>query len=114
MEAITELVLVNLENSPVFCEVMFTDTETDSWGAEDVAKDMVVEFFLVIVDPIEQCSKCLHCILGLVQQPLSLNPGLLCLLSIDSVGTLLPVCYSPPHIPESPEILTRISRLQVE
>jgi len=38
--------------------------------------------------------------------------------SADAWGIWAPglgaVCYSPPHIPESPEIPTRISRLQVE
>ena len=91
MEAVTEFGPVDLENSPVLRETMFSDAETDGWGAEDVAEDAVVQFLPVLFDLIEQRSKCLHRVLGLVQQPLSLDPGCLCLLNVDSVGALLPL-----------------------
>ncbi len=64
-----------------------TDAETDGWGAEDVSKDAVDGFFPVLVDPIEQRSKCSRS-RGLVEQPLSLDPGRLCLLSVDNVVVL--------------------------
>ena len=69
LEAVTELGPVDLENPPVLREMMFTNAKSDGWGAEDVAKDTVVEFFPVLVDPIKQSSKCLHRVLGLVQRP---------------------------------------------
>ena len=101
-EAITELGPIDLENSPVLRETVFTNTKTDGWRAEDVAKDMVTKYFPVLVDLIEKCCECLHCVLGLVQQPLSLDPGCLCLLSANSVGTLLPLHeifnLSPPEL----------------
>src|ERR1700759_3350434 len=95
LEAVTELGPVDLENSPVLRETLLTNAETDGWGAEDVAKDAVVEFLPVLVDPIEQRSKRLHRILRLVQQPLSLNPGRLGLPNVDSVGTLLLPLFEP-------------------
>src|ERR1700722_6783941 len=58
---------VDLENSPVFREMMLTDAESDGWGAEDMAEDAVVEFFPVLIDLIEQHSKCLHRLLHLLQ-----------------------------------------------
>ena len=56
-------------------ETLLTDAETDGWGAEDVAKDTVVEFVPVLIDLVEERSKCLHRLLRLVQQPLGRNPG---------------------------------------
>jgi len=58
---------VDLENSPVFREMMLTDAESDGWGGEDMAEDAVVEFFPVLIDLIEQHSKCLHRLLHLLQ-----------------------------------------------
>ncbi len=94
LEAVTELGAVDLENSPVLREVMFTDAESDGWGAEDVAEDAVVEFLPVFLDFIEQHSKRLRRLLRLVQQHLSLNPVRLSLLNVDSVGALLPLLES--------------------
>jgi len=91
LEAVTELGAVDLENSSVLRETMFIDAESDGWGAEDIAEDAVVEFFPVLIDLIEQHSKCLHHLPRLVQQPLSLNPGHLSLLNVDSVGAVLPL-----------------------
>jgi len=91
LEAVTELGAVDLENSPVFRETMFIDAESDGWGAEDMAEEAVVEFFPVLIDLIEQHSKCLHPLSRLVQQPLSLNPGRLSFLDVDSVGAVLPL-----------------------
>ena len=65
--------------------MVLTDAERDGWGAEDVTKDAVVEFFPVLIDTIEQCCKCLHRVLRIAQQSLSLNPGCLNLLNVDSV-----------------------------
>jgi hypothetical protein len=70
---------------------MFTDAESDGWGVEDIAEDAVVEFLPVLIDLIEQHSKCLYRPLCLVQHPLSLNPGRRSLLNVDSVGASLPL-----------------------
>ncbi|KAF8804647.1 hypothetical protein BYT27DRAFT_7213787 [Phlegmacium glaucopus] len=57
-------------------------SNVSSWGVEDMAKDVVVEFVPVLIDPIEQHSIAFS---ALVQQPLSLNPGHSSLLSANSV-----------------------------
>ena len=66
MEAVPELSPVNLENSPILREIMFTDTKTDSRGAEDFANDSVVRFLRVLVDSFEKRPKRLYRDLGLV------------------------------------------------
>jgi hypothetical protein len=81
--------VVDLENSSILYAMMFTNAESDGWGAEDMAKDAVVEFLPVLIDLLEQQSKCLHRPLRLVQQSLNLDPGCLSLLNVDCVGALL-------------------------
>jgi len=56
LKAVIELGEVDLENSPVLCETMFTDAGGDGWGAEDMAEDAVVEFVPVLIDLAEQHS----------------------------------------------------------
>ena len=73
-ETVTKLRPVDQKDSPVLCEPMFTNTESNSWGAEDVAKNTVIESFSVSINPFEQRDKCLHRGLGFLQQRLSLNP----------------------------------------
>ena len=70
---------------------MFTEAESNGWGTEDMAEDATVKFVPVLIDLIEQHPKRLYRLLCLVQQPLSLNPGRLSLLNVDSVGTPLPL-----------------------
>ena len=61
-----------------------------------MAKDAVVEFLPVIVDLMEQHSKCLYCPLCLVQHPLSLNLVSCSLLSINSIGAPRPLLQVEP------------------
>ena len=70
---------------------MFTDTESNGWGVEDMAEDAVVEFLPVLIDLIEQHSKCLYRPLCLVHQPLGLNPDRPSLLNVDIVGAPFPL-----------------------
>ena len=88
LEAVTKFGMVDLENFPILHKMMFTDAESDGWGA-------VVEFFSVRFHLIEQYFKCLHRFVRFVQYPLSLNPCRLGLLNVDSVGISLnpSICF---------------------
>jgi hypothetical protein len=70
---------------------MFINTKSNGWGVEDMAEDMIIEFFLVLIDLIEQHSKCLYCPFCLVHHPLGLNLNCHSLLNINIIGAPLPL-----------------------
>jgi hypothetical protein len=64
-----------MEDWGVFwAEMLLTDAETDGRGVDDGAKDAIIESLPVPADLVAQCHRCIHRLLRIVQQPLSLNP----------------------------------------
>ena len=65
LEALAELVAVDLENTIIFHEAMRPDAKSDGWRMEDMAEDVVVGLVLVLIDLVKQLrvhsSPPLHC-----------------------------------------------------
>lgn len=99
MEALAELVAVDLENTIIFRKAMRPDAESDGWGTEDMAEDAVIRLAPVLIDLVEQLSECIYRHLRFVHQPLSHDT--ICP-SLRSVGALLstlePSNLTPPAL----------------
>ena len=90
LEALAELVAVDLENPIIFREAMRPDTKSDGRGAEDMAEDTVVGLFPVLMDLVEQLSECIYRRLRVAHQPLSHDTICPSLRNVGGVGALLP------------------------
>src|SRR6266849_9083088 len=90
LEALAELVAVDLKNTIIFREATRPDAESDGWGAEDMAEDAVVGLVPVLIDLVEQLSECIHRHLRIVHQPLSHDTHCPSLRNVGGVGALLP------------------------